>query len=83
MAALYSIDVSLSTSVLYTISSPESRSEPQPRYNSISPQFMESLIQNVEREPSENFKKEINEHFAMQRGDQPVNVKAESDKGRL
>ena len=47
----------------------------------MSPQFMESFIQNEEGEPSEDFKKEINEHFAKQRGDQPLNVKAESDKG--
>ena len=46
----------------------------------MSPQFMESFIQNEEGEPSEDFKKEINEHFAKQRGDQPLNVKAESDQ---
>ena len=77
--ALNSTDLDSSTSILGTVSYPESRSETQPRY--MSPQFMESFIQNEEGEPSEDFKKEINEHFAKQRGDQPLNVETESDKG--
>lgn len=52
--------------------------EPQPRY--MHPQFSENVIQNVEEEPSEGFKNEIKEYFAMQGGLQ-ANVKAESDKG--
>ena len=45
--ALNSTDLDSSISILGTVSYPESRSEPQPRYD-MSPQFMESFIQNEE-----------------------------------
>ena len=75
----------LLTLKLYTISSPESRYEPQPSY--VHPDFPESYIQQDEGEPSENFKKELEEYFNQNGGGQLAfrdqQAEVEGDKGKL
>ena len=72
------------THTIHIISSPESRYEPQPSY--VHPNFPESYIQQDEGEPSENYKKELEEYFNKNGGGQLAfrdqQAEVESDNGK-